>query len=182
MTLSLAIDILVAVLLVATIGFAAVLNRRLGALRDDKEKLEKLVEGLTVAAQRAESGVAGLREAADDIGAHLQKKVDQGTSLRDDLAYMIDRGGALADRIEGTIRAKRDAPMEEPPRRREGPRPEAAVRGEGTLRSEPGLRLEPIAPSSRIHDDKTDLDGPRRTGSQPSRSEIELQRALSGRR
>jgi len=182
MTLSLAIDILVAVLLIATIGYAAVLNKRLGGLRNDKEKLEALVDGLTVAAQRAESGVQGLREAADDIGAQLQRKIDQGASLRDDLTYMIDRGGALADRIEGTIRARRETAAEESPRRAETSRSETPLRGEAALRSEPGLRLEPLAPSPRIRDDEPDGEGSRRTASQPSRSEIELQRALSGRR
>ena len=62
MMLSLFGDAVVAVLLIATIGYAAVLNRRLSVLRGDRAKLEELIQGLTVAAQRAEAGIAGLKD------------------------------------------------------------------------------------------------------------------------
>ena len=42
MTYSLIVDLFVAILLVVTIGYAIVLNRRLGKLRGDKAELEKL--------------------------------------------------------------------------------------------------------------------------------------------
>jgi len=135
MMLSLFGDAVVAALLVATISYAAVLNRRLGVLRGDRAKLEVLIQGLTAAAQRAEAGIAGLREAAEDVGQSLEKKIDQGRSLRDDLSYMLERGGPIADRLEGTIRARRDDGSEPVERKREGrlefpPRAEAKVAAE----------------------------------------------------
>ena len=42
MPLSLMLDILIAVLLVVTIVYAIILNRRLGNLRRDREELEQL--------------------------------------------------------------------------------------------------------------------------------------------
>ncbi len=43
MPYSLILDVLVAVLLAVTIGYAVVLNKRLGKLRGDKKDLEKTV-------------------------------------------------------------------------------------------------------------------------------------------
>jgi hypothetical protein len=84
------------------------LSRRLGALRNDKQALEALVASLDSSSQRAESGIAALKEAAERIGQQLQQRVDQGKALQGDLSYIIDLGGGLADRLEGNIRARRD--------------------------------------------------------------------------
>ncbi|HMK68407.1 MAG TPA: DUF6468 domain-containing protein, partial [Stellaceae bacterium] len=108
MTPSLAADALVAVLLVATIVYVLRLNRRLGILRDDKAKLEELIRGLTVASENARAGIAGLRDAAGEVGKELQKRIAAGQLLRDDINYLIERGGAVADRIEGTVRTRRE--------------------------------------------------------------------------
>jgi DNA repair exonuclease SbcCD ATPase subunit len=110
MMLSVFGDAIVAILLMATISYAAVLNRRLGVLRRDRAKLEELVRNLATATQRAEAGVANLKAAAADTGRQLEKRVEQAQSLRDDLAYMIERGGTIADRLEGTIRGRREEP------------------------------------------------------------------------
>src|SRR5258707_7472717 len=109
MTLNIVLDIVVAGLLLATIAYAVLLSRRLGALRNDKQQLEALVSSLDISSQRAEAGIASLKEAAERIGQQLQQRVEQGKALQTDLSYVIDLGGALADRLERTIRAPRDA-------------------------------------------------------------------------
>ena len=109
MTIAIVVDLLLAGLLAAAIGYAALLNKRLTALRTDKGALETLVVGLQEASMRAEAGVNGLKAAADLAGRQLQQKVELAQGLRDDLAYMIDRGGSLADRLEGGIKHGRDA-------------------------------------------------------------------------
>jgi hypothetical protein len=160
MMLSLFGDAIVAVLLVATISYAAVLNQRLAVLRGDRAKLEELVLGLTVAAQRAEAGIAGLKAAADDVGRGLERRIEQARSLRDDLGYMLERGGPIADRLEGTIRARRDEPKPEGTERKREPK------------LDPAPRPEPRVAAA------TD-DAPR--GHASSRAERELLRALAGR-
>jgi Domain of unknown function (DUF6468) len=121
MMLSLFGDAIVAVLLVATISYAAVLNRRLAVLRGDRARFEELIQGLTAAAQRAEAGIAGLKAVAEDSGRRLEKKLEEAHSLRDDLSYMLERGGGVADRLEGKIRARREETKPEPqPRKRDG--------------------------------------------------------------
>lgn len=101
-------DAIVALLLVATIGYSVVLNRRLAGVRADRDKFESVIRDLGAASQRAETAVATLRASADDLGRRLDKKIDEGRALGDDLAYMVERGGSIADKLEGQIRAGRD--------------------------------------------------------------------------
>ncbi|HXQ51254.1 MAG TPA: DUF6468 domain-containing protein [Stellaceae bacterium] len=160
MMLSLFGDAVVAVLLIATIAYAAVLNRRLSVLRGDRAKLDELIQGLTVAAHRAEGGIAGLKGAAEDVGRGLEKKIEQARGLRDDLHYMLERGGAIADRLEGTIRARRDEGKTDPAERKREPKLDPAPRAEPRV-----VAASPEAPRTQA----------------PSRAERELLRALAGR-
>jgi hypothetical protein len=100
---SFALDILVAVLLATTIGFAALLNHRLGKLRRDRDELEKTTAEFRQATAHAEDSVGKLKIST----AALQEKIDKAQSLCDDLVFLIDRGGTTADRIESEVRATR---------------------------------------------------------------------------
>ena len=102
-------DAVVALLLVATIAYSVVLNRRLTAVRSDREKFETLIRNLNAASQRAEGAVSKLRGTAEDLGQRLDKKVDEARGLADDLAYMIERGSNIADKLAVQIRGGRDA-------------------------------------------------------------------------
>lgn len=104
MSLSLVLDIVVAALLVVTISYAVVLNRRLGALRRDKSELKKLIASFGEATVRAEESIGKLKNTADS----LHQSTDKAQTLRDDLIFLIDRGGTAADRLEETVRAARD--------------------------------------------------------------------------
>lgn len=108
MMLSFWTDAIVAVLLVATIGYSVVLNRRLGAVRNDREKFEDLIRNLASVSKSAEAAVANLRSNADDLGRRLDKRVGEARSLSDDLIYMIERGGTIADKLAGLIRSSRE--------------------------------------------------------------------------
>lgn len=159
MTPTLIGDLTVAFLLIATIGYVAVLNRRLGLLRKDKAKLEELIKGLNAASSNAQAGIQGLRQATDELGRGVEKELAAGRSLRDDLHYLIERGGSVADRLEGSIRARR----EESPRLADVPAPRASAAGK----------------VAQLH---AGSDEPEPRTSQISRAERELLRALGGRR
>ncbi len=103
MPLSLIVDISVAFLLVVTIAYAIVLNKRLVMLRRDKAVLEKLAETFSKSTLRAEESIAHLKTTAESIQEH----VDRAQSLRDDLAFLIDRGGKAADQLEDVVREAR---------------------------------------------------------------------------
>lgn len=103
----LVLDIIIASLLVATIVYATMLNKRLNALRKNRDDMAKLISQFNEATVRAESSIPKLRKAAEEAGLTLQDRVEKAQSLRDDLAFMIERANAMADRLEGAVRSGR---------------------------------------------------------------------------
>ena len=98
------LDVIVAGLLGATLLHVVRLHRALGALRQDRGALDRAVAGFDEGARAAEAGAARLRHASDEVSGLL----DRATEVRDDLAYLSDRGDGLADRLDGLVRVARD--------------------------------------------------------------------------
>lgn len=96
-----ALDVLIVALLAACIATTVVLNRRLTGLRGDSAELEKLTRSFQEATDRADHGVSGLKVSAES----LQERMDQARALVDDLQFLLERGGTLADRLEDGVRA-----------------------------------------------------------------------------
>jgi len=204
--LSVWIDAVVAVLLVATIGYSMLLSKRLSAVRSDRDKFESVIKNLSAASQRAEAAVANLRSTADDMGRRLDKKVEEARALSDDLAYMIERGGGIADKLAASIRSGRDrlkpemesrlefAPESAPELRAERksehriepvarpvPRAEAPRQAAPAPLPAAAPRRAPLLPEPRIIAERVTAPPQDRT-SATSRAERELLRALSRRR
>ncbi len=96
MTLLTVLDIGVAILLLATIGFCAVLNRRLAALRRNEGELAQVLVQFNEAVARAEAGVTRLKEASQESAGTLRERIEEARALCDDLAFMTQRGGKIA--------------------------------------------------------------------------------------
>ncbi len=107
MDISLILDAIVAVLLITTIGYAVVLNQRLGALRDAKSEIEALVARFAESTDKAGSGIESLKDETRRSGEVLQVKLDAARGLADDLAFLLERGSSLADRLDGAVGAAR---------------------------------------------------------------------------
>ncbi len=107
MTTGMILDVVVIVLLVPTIIYAVILNRRLAALRRSREELSKVVASFNEATMRAEAGIPKLKKATTEANHTLKERVDKAQTLRDDLAFMIERAEELAGRLEGAVRAAR---------------------------------------------------------------------------
>ncbi|MGE5547232.1 MAG: DUF6468 domain-containing protein [Solirubrobacterales bacterium] len=101
------LDIVVSVLLVATIGYAVMLNARLTALRKNRDDLAKIIVAFNEATVRAEASIPKLKKAAEDAGSGLQERVEKAQSLRDDIAFMIERADTMANRLENAVRSAR---------------------------------------------------------------------------
>ena len=95
-------DVAIALLLIATIGYAVILNRKLSELRGAKQEMEQLLGGFTSATERAEASLSALREAAGETGEMLQDGIIKGNAVADDLVFLIERAGPIADRLEVT--------------------------------------------------------------------------------
>jgi hypothetical protein len=116
------LDLLVSVLLIATIGYAVMLNQRLTQLRKNRDDLAKIIVSFNEATVRAESSIPKLRKAAEDAGQSLQERVEKAQSLRDDLAFMIERADTMANRLENGVRSARTDLRSAPAGAKESPR------------------------------------------------------------
>jgi Domain of unknown function (DUF6468) len=102
-----ALELVLVGLLLATLFHAIRLERALVTLRRDRASLEKLVAGFAAGTQQAESGIQRLRAAADGAGRQLETQVTRSISLKDDLAFLTERGDRLANRLEALVREAR---------------------------------------------------------------------------
>ena len=140
MTLTVVLDVVVAVLLVVAIGAAVVLNRRLAAFRAARADFEQFIERFNTAAARAESGVNALKLTSDATGRVLQQTVVRAQALRDEMAFLIERAEPMIDRLSAAHRAAADsirpaaAPARDP-----GAAPKTAAQSPAPAAAEPDL-------------------------------------------
>jgi hypothetical protein len=107
------LEIVLVMLLGATLFRAVRLERALGVLKRDRASLESLVVGFNASTHQAESGIQRLRAAADGTGRQIEAQLSKSVSLKDDLAFLTERGDRLADRLEMLVRAARPLVAEE---------------------------------------------------------------------
>lgn len=108
MTVETILDLVVIALLIPTIVYAVVLNRRLAALRRSRDELAKVVASFNDATMRAEAGIPKLKKATTEANLALKDRVEKAQTLRDDLAFMVERAEELASRLEGAVRVARN--------------------------------------------------------------------------
>ena len=96
---SLLIEVLLVLLLTATIYFAIRLNKRLTVLRVEKEQLEKLITQFELVADRAHSSLSGLRATADQVKSDLDDATNKSHAMRDELAFLIERADINAEKL-----------------------------------------------------------------------------------
>jgi hypothetical protein len=101
-------------LLAATLFHAVRLERALGVLKRDRAELQELIANFNVSTRQAEVGIERLRGAAEGAGQQIAQQVDAALALKDDLMLLIERGNALADRMDTLVRAGRPIAGEAP--------------------------------------------------------------------
>jgi len=98
--ITLILNVVILVLLGLTIVYAARLSLQLRRLRDSKSDLDRVVRDLIKNLDRAERAIAGLKEAAYDAGADLQRNIDRAVTISDELQVMNESGDRVASRLE----------------------------------------------------------------------------------
>ncbi|MDR6533990.1 hypothetical protein J2800_004760 [Caulobacter rhizosphaerae] len=88
---AIALNGLLAVLLLIALAFGVRLERRLKALRDSHEGFAKAVADLDRAAMRAEQGLADLRAATDEAADTLADRISQAKALASQLDERLNR-------------------------------------------------------------------------------------------
>lgn len=130
---SIAMDVVMAGLLIATIVFARRLSRQIAELREGRGALEALIRDFTEATEQADTSVAGMRRAAAESGETLQQTIKRAQTLKDEMEQIVQSADALANRLEhaaGQARGGQGLPAASgrPPENRQPPPAERAPR------------------------------------------------------
>lgn len=110
----LAIESLVAVLLVLTIGYCMLLNKRLKRLRADEQSLKATISELITATEIAERAIGGLKHTVRDVNDNLGNQISLATDLSRQLAKQLAEGDAVMRRLTRIALAARPPTAPEP--------------------------------------------------------------------
>ena len=112
---TLAADILVAVLLAATIVTSLRLSRRIGQLKGDEAALRQTIGDLMLATGSAERAIAGLRAAIDDADRTLNASLDSAAARSAELKLQVEAGETVVTRIGAIVAQMRAVPARPEP-------------------------------------------------------------------
>lgn len=107
MSFGLMIEILVAVLLMLTIGYCYQLNQRLARLRADEQALKGTIAELVTATEIAERAVSELKRAAHENDATLGERVRAAERLCSELDQQVAAGDIVLTRLSRVVVAAR---------------------------------------------------------------------------
>lgn len=102
------IELLVAVLLVATIVYCAILDRKLRRLRSDENTMRDTIIELVSATHAAERSIAGLRAAVAQSEETLAERLGRAETLSYQMAGQLGEGEEVIGRIAKIAKAARD--------------------------------------------------------------------------
>lgn len=102
------IDIIVVIMMVATVFYTMLVNRRLHSLQKGREDLQLFVESFGESLAQAERSVKELKQTGQTIFDVIQKESEAASRLRDDLVFLTDRGERIADDLDKAITTTRE--------------------------------------------------------------------------
>src|SRR5262250_2746008 len=125
-SLGLAIESLVAILLVLTIGYCILLNNRLKRLKADEHSLKAVIAELITATEIAERAIGGLKHAVRDVNENLGNQLASATQMSEHLKRQLAEGDHVIRRLTKIAIAAR--PSQAEPETREVAAREPATR------------------------------------------------------
>lgn len=105
----LVIESLVAVLLLVTIGYCTLLNRRLKRLKADEQSMRAMIAELITATEIAERAIGGLKVTVRECDENLGAQLAAGATLSAKLAKQVTAGEAVLNRLTQIALAARPA-------------------------------------------------------------------------
>jgi ABC-type transporter Mla subunit MlaD len=111
-SLGIAIESLVAILLMLTIGYCALLNARLKRLKADEHSLKATIAELITATEIAERAIGGLKHTVRDVNVNLGERLTSAEQLSQQLKKQLAEGDNILRRLSRIATAAR--PVAEP--------------------------------------------------------------------
>jgi chromosome segregation ATPase len=143
-SLGLAIESLVAVLLMLTIGYCMLLNSRLKRLKADESSLKATIAELITATEIAERAIGGLKHTVRDVNENLGNQLTSASQMSQQLKKQLAEGDNVYRRLSKIVLAAR--PSSEPE-----PEPQPAVTHVSSAKA--------IAAAARAFSDRRRSDG-----------------------
>jgi hypothetical protein len=113
-SLGIAIESLVAVLLMVTIGYCMLLNTRLKRLKADEHSLKATIGELITATEIAERAIGGLKHTVRDVNEHLGSQLTLAEQMSQQLKKQLAEGDNVFRRLSRIAIAARPASAAEP--------------------------------------------------------------------
>jgi hypothetical protein len=107
------IESVVAVLLLLTIGYCILLNRRLRRFKADEHSLKATISELITATEIAERAIAGLKVTVRDCDQNLGERLRTAERFAADIARQVDAGENILNRLSQIAVAAR--PLQDSP-------------------------------------------------------------------
>ncbi len=118
------IESLVTVLLMVTIGYCMLLNKRLKRLKADEHSLKATIGELITATEIAERAIGGLKHTVRDVNENLGNQLTSAAQMSQQLKKQLAEGDNIFRRLSRIATAARPAAEPEP---EPEPVPERAV-------------------------------------------------------
>jgi len=109
-----AIESLVAILLLLTIGYCMLLNSRLKRLKADEHSLKATIAELITATEIAERAIGGLKHTVRDVNDDLGNQLTSAEQLSQQRKKQLAGGDDVIRRPSRIVVAARPAPAAEP--------------------------------------------------------------------
>jgi ABC-type transporter Mla subunit MlaD len=109
-----AIESLVAILLLLTIGYCMLLNSRLKRLKADEHSLKATIAELITATEIAERAIGGLKHTVRDVNENLGNQLNSAAQLSQQLKKQLAEGDNVFRRLSRIVVAARPAAEPEP--------------------------------------------------------------------
>jgi Domain of unknown function (DUF6468) len=129
-SLGFAIELMVAALLIVTIGYCMLLNKRLQRLRADEHSLKAVIAELVTATEIAERAIGGLKLAVRDVNENLGTQLASATQMSEHLKRQLGEADNVVRRLSKIAMAARPSTAAEaaaPPARASSARELAAA-------------------------------------------------------
>ena len=108
-----AIESLVAILLMLTIGYCMLLNSRLKRLKADEHSLKATIGELITATEIAERAIGGLKHTVRDVNENLGNQLASAGQMSLQLKKQLAEGDNVLRRLSKIAAAARPAPQPE---------------------------------------------------------------------
>jgi flagellar basal body-associated protein FliL len=106
-SLGLAIESLVAILLMVTIGYCMLLNKRLKRLKADENSLKATIAELITATEIAERAIGGLKHTVRDVNVNLGQQLEAAGEMSLQLKNQLAEGDNVVRRLSRIALAAR---------------------------------------------------------------------------